>query len=229
MLAALPPELRSRATRVRERFHLDTPGWFQTADDIPQLPDIAAAVWDERRIVAGYERAGTVSKRELDPLGLVLKAGTWYLVARSEGKLRTYRVSRLRDVVISDERFERPDDFDLAAHWDASSLAFEESLLHERVVARVSPQALAALPYALEPAAARTAYASAGPPDADGWVRVTIRTESLDYAEGELLSLGAGAEVLEPPELRKRLASTARHLTSIYGGAVHHRVGKRHG
>lgn len=225
VLAALPPELRSRATRVRERFHLDTPGWFQTGDDIPHLPEIAAAVWDERRIDIAYERAGTVAKREggavaqrvLDPLGVVLKAGTWYLVARTRGQIRTYRVSRFRDVSVRDERFDRPDDFDLAAHWDASSLAFEESLLRERVVARVSPDALAALPYAFDPAAARAARDSAGPPDADGWVRIVIPTESLDYAEVEVLRLGAGAEVLEPRELRTRLASTARHLTAVYG------------
>jgi predicted DNA-binding transcriptional regulator YafY len=219
VLAALPPELRSRATRVRERFHLDTPGWFSVVDDLPHLPAIAGAVWDERRIGVRYERAGEVVRRELDPLGLVLKGGTWYLVALHRGHERTYRVSRLRAVTVRDERFIRPDDFDLAAHWQASSLAFEESLLRAEVVARLSPAAFAALPHALEPAAARAAVTSAGPPDADGWVRVVIPTESIDYAEGELLKLGVGAEVLEPRELRRRLAGTARHLSSLYGVA----------
>lgn len=221
VLAALPPELRSRATRVRERFHIDTPGWFEVGDDVPHLQEIAAAVWDERRIVVDYERAGSVTQRHLDPLGLVLKGGTWYLVAQHRGRTRTYRVSRLRRVSVGDERFTRPEGFDLADHWQASSLAFEESLLREQVVARLSPDALAALPYALEPAAARAARASAGSPDADGWVRVVIPTESIDYAEGEVLKLGAGAEVLEPPELRRKLAATARHLAAVYGGNTH--------
>jgi predicted DNA-binding transcriptional regulator YafY len=217
VLAALPPELRSRATRVRERFHLDTPGWFRVVDDLPHLPVIADAVWNERRIGVRYQRSGTVVQRELNPLGLVLKGGIWYLVALHRGRERTYRVSRLRNVIVRDQRFVRPDAFDLSGHWQASSLAFEESLLRHEVVARLSPAALAALPHALEPAAARAAAASAGPPDAEGWVRVVIPTESIDYAASELLQLGVGAEVLEPVELRRHLADTALHLASLYG------------
>ena len=129
VLAALPPELRSRATRVRERFHLDAPGWFHAVDDLPHLPAIAEAVWDERRISVRYERSGTVVQRQLDPLGLVIKGGIWYLVALHRGRERTYRVSRLRAVTVRDERFTRPADFDLATRWQASSLAFEESIV----------------------------------------------------------------------------------------------------
>src|SRR6187455_1615461 len=46
LMAALPPELRSRAGRIRERFHLDAPGWFQDADQPPDLARIADAVWN---------------------------------------------------------------------------------------------------------------------------------------------------------------------------------------
>src|SRR5512141_962170 len=50
VLAALPPELRGRATRLLERFHLDAAGWFRPGDTIPWLATIADCVWEGRRL-----------------------------------------------------------------------------------------------------------------------------------------------------------------------------------
>ena len=94
--AALPAELRDRAARIRERFHLDTPGWYSDGDSSPYLPAVADAVWNQRRIEVRYRRwaAPTNVTRTLDPHGVVLKAGRWYLVARSGEDFRTYRVNQ---------------------------------------------------------------------------------------------------------------------------------------
>src|SRR6266516_2398919 len=81
---------------------------------------MAVAVWAQRRVQVRYERRnGVVVGGRLYPLGIVLKAGTWYVVANADGSRppRTYRVSRVREAVTLDETFERPDDFDLQAHW----------------------------------------------------------------------------------------------------------------
>src|SRR5881409_1647000 len=83
VLAALPPELRARASRVTQRFHLDAPGWFRSAEAVSHLEQLAEAVWDGRRIEIRYRRADRVQNRVVEPLGLVLKGGIWYLVARS--------------------------------------------------------------------------------------------------------------------------------------------------
>ena len=98
VLAALPTELRGRASRLLERFHLDAAGWFRAGEDVPHLAAIAQCVWDGQRLELDYARADTIVTRTLDPLGLVLKAGVWYLVAASDGQIRTYRVSRARGV-----------------------------------------------------------------------------------------------------------------------------------
>src|SRR3989442_5802394 len=45
VLAALPPELRSRAARITQRFYLDAPGWFRPSEDVPHLEALAEAVW----------------------------------------------------------------------------------------------------------------------------------------------------------------------------------------
>ena len=103
--AALPPELRSRAVRMRERFHLDAPGWFAREEPVPHLAALSRAVWEEQRAEIRYRKRDGEVKRLLDPLGLVLKAGVWYLVALSgrTRSLRTFRVSRVQSVKVLDE------------------------------------------------------------------------------------------------------------------------------
>ncbi|MBK6016572.1 YafY family protein, partial [Streptomyces sp. MBT53] len=117
--AALPAELREHADRISGRFHLDAPGWYADADDTPFLHTVADAVWHNRVLYAIYRRwrEPTDVERRLEPYGLVLKAGRWYVVA-GPGP-RTFRVDQILALTTpapdSDERFTRPDDFDLAA------------------------------------------------------------------------------------------------------------------
>ena len=139
VLAALPPELRSRATRLGQRFHLDAPGWFRTTEAAPHLQALANAVWDDRRIRIGYDRGDRSVERSLDPLGLVIKGGVWYLVALADGQPRTYRVSRVLSVTIEETRFERPEDFDLAAFWTETTAAYEARAERLEVHLRVEP------------------------------------------------------------------------------------------
>ena len=191
--------------QARERFHLDAPGWFHREEALPHLPAVASAVWQDRRIDVGYRRSDREVSRRLDPLGLVLKGGIWYLVARHRTDERTYRVGRLASVELLDERFERPGDFDLAAWWTASSAAFDRSVLRGRVRLRVSRHAASLLPHVVDMTAAREALDAAGPADADGWREVDLAVESAEVAAGQLLALGPGVEVLDPPELRAAL------------------------
>src|SRR3954465_1534667 len=93
VLAALPPELRVRASRLVERFHLDAAGWFHASEPVPYLATLSEAVWEARRLRIDYERGDRKVSRVIDPLGIVLKGGVWYLVAATEDQIRTYRVS----------------------------------------------------------------------------------------------------------------------------------------
>jgi predicted DNA-binding transcriptional regulator YafY len=201
---------------VQERFLLDAPGWFQSDDDVPHLAALAEALWDERRVAARYARADKVVTRTLDPLGLVCKAGVWYLVARHRADIRTYRVSRLQKVTVTERRFERPDAFVLDVHWAESSRDFEASILHLDVRVRISAAGLRALRRQVEPASATAALEGAGEPDEDGWVETTIPVEGLPHGHQVMLRLGTAVEVLEPTELREMLGNTARTLAGRY-------------
>jgi predicted DNA-binding transcriptional regulator YafY len=220
LLAGLPPDLRERAARIRDRFHLDAPGWLREADPPPRLSLIADAVWAQRRVRVRYERSNrAVVDRRLDPLGIVLKAGTWYVVANADGSRspRTYRVSRVREAVTLDETFERPDDFDLQAHWADYQRDYARRVYRGSATVRLSPAGCELL-FLLGPIVARAARDAMGEPDADGWVRTTVPIESTRHALHALMQLGPEVEVLEPPELRELVAASARELARRYGG-----------
>ncbi|KQM03097.1 putative transcriptional regulator [Frankia sp. CpI1-P] len=152
--------------------------------------------------------------RRVDPLGLVCKAGTWYLVARHRGDVRSYRVGRIPQASVRAETFDRPDDFDLAAWWRAGSDEFARSLLRWSCRLRLSPAALRGLRHAVDPFAARDAIAGASAPDGAGWRVVELATEGPDVALSQVLALGDGVEVLAPEELRAALAETGRRIAA---------------
>jgi predicted DNA-binding transcriptional regulator YafY len=216
VMAALPPGLRESATLVRERFQLDAPGWFRDGDQPQHLADVAAAVWDQRPLRVVYQGREGAGWRAIDPLGLVLKAGVWYVVAQGDSGLRTYRVSRIEDLEVISGTFQRPPDFDLEGYWRSASDAFMTRLYSGRVLARLSPRGLALLPHVVDTWVASTVLASAAAPGPDAWVQVEIPVESDDIALTQLLQFGPELEVLAPEGLRRRIAEAARNTAAIY-------------
>jgi predicted DNA-binding transcriptional regulator YafY len=186
LLAALPSELQERATRAQRLFHLDARGWFRAEDSVPHLPALASAVWSGCRVKIRYREGNRVVQRMIDPLGLVLKAGAWYLVAHRVAGMRVYRVSRVTSVRPLEELCERPDGFELSAYWAEWSRAFEESRPRVEVTAR-------------------------GPKG-----ERTLVFESLEEARREMLRYGPDLEVVAPVELRDRIAATARDVAALY-------------
>ncbi|WP_199433899.1 helix-turn-helix transcriptional regulator [Qaidamihabitans albus] len=217
LYAALPEELRTRAGRVAERFHLDVPGWHRGIESLPQLAPVAEAVWQERRIRVRYRRwDDSAVERVLEPLGLVLKAGTWYLAARCDGTERTYRVSRI-DELEQAEPFVRPEGFDLAGYWREWSERFERRLYPRTALVRLSPLGRDLVPFYLGAVGARALRETTDEPDEDGWLLVELPVEQGAPALGELLHFGPELQVLEPAELREQVAGAVTRMGALYG------------
>jgi predicted DNA-binding transcriptional regulator YafY len=218
--AALPVELRTRAGRLRERFLLDAPGWFREPERLAVLPALSAAVWDGWRVEIVYGRGDDDVTRRLDPLGLVLKAGVWYLLATAAGtsSVRTYRVGRIRALTTLDERAVRPAGFDLAGAWTAANARFDRDIRPLEVRALIVTDELWRLRHALHELAAGEALATARPASRAGWSEVTIHAESVAVAHDELVRVGAALEVLTPVELRAALAATGTSLAAHHAG-----------
>ncbi|MFJ9692577.1 helix-turn-helix transcriptional regulator [Kitasatospora sp. NPDC101183] len=206
LLAALPAASREHAALLQERFLLDAPGWYAPADSVPHLGAVARAVWGRRALVLRYRRwrAPQEVERRVEPYGLVLKAGRWYLVAGGASGVRTYRVDQVVELRELEEEFEPAEGFDLGAYWAEHVAGFRARLHTGHALVRLSAEG------------ARRLGVEAVAVGGDGWGRARVPVESLEHAHGEFLRLGAEVEVLEPAELRGRLAQTARALARLY-------------
>jgi len=215
LLASLPPESGASAERVSARFHLDPHEWYTRTDASDVLKPLAAAVWNERRVRVRYESWKDVVERTLDPLGLVLKGGVWYLVAAVKGAPRTYRVSNIQYLQTLDTTFARPRRFNLARYWNEWSKDFEARLLKAHAIIEVSPAGRRFLRDTN--AAAHEALSAAHKPcKPDGWVRARVPIESIDLAKRQFMHLGAELKVVEPPELRAAIADEAKKVAALY-------------
>jgi predicted DNA-binding transcriptional regulator YafY len=214
LLAALPPERQAAAERISARFHLDPVAWHRDAEEAQRLPAIAQAVWKERVLELDYESwKGRVSRR-VEPLGLILKAGVWYLAGRVGKTVRAYRVSSIHALTVTEEPFERPAKFDLVSWWDEAARRFEREIYTGEAELRVTARGLKRL-RVLGAALARAADA-APVADAAGWTRLSVPIESIEHAADEFLRLGPEAEVLAPQPLRDAMAERARALADLY-------------
>jgi predicted DNA-binding transcriptional regulator YafY len=214
LLATLPSQLQEHARRVGERFHIDAPGWFHTPQQVTQLAAVAEAVWEQRRLRITYRRRRDEVERTIEPLGLVLKAGTWYVAGAVEGTVRTYRVDRVTAAEPTGESFDRPAGFDLAEWWAGAASRFESQMLRASVRLRVGRRGLKMLQHVTDQDAALRAIAHAGPPDSEGWRELELEVESVEVAAGQLTALGGEVEALDPPQLREALAAAGAALAA---------------
>ena len=217
LLAALPPAFRPAAERALERVHLDAEIWFHAAEPVPYLALVHEAVWQDRRLQLTYRHSdGTTSDAIVEPLGLVAKARVWYLVARNEQEaMRVFRVSRLQEAMMLDERFERPAEFDLRAFWTAWRTAFERSIPRYLITIRVAPEAMPRLQTLLGEEV-HIHLERAAPEDGAGWRSVPVAFERFEDARRALLGCGPIVEVIEPRDLRESVLLAAKAVIALY-------------
>ena len=213
LLAALPEAMRSGA--MKARFHFDAPAWFAEFETLQHLPAIADAVWNQHPIKMRYQSRTTDKERQVEPLGVVLKGGAWYLVARLHDGLRTFRISRIGEMTVLEGHFDYPSAFNLEAYWTDSIRRYEEDLHPNRAEIRLSPRGLDLMEELLPPYI-RTGAMISEQADVLGWRQVSVSVGSIAHAAMEMLRFGKEVEVIGPPELRAEMANVIGALVEIY-------------
>lgn len=216
MISSLPEKLRSDAERVASRLHIDTVEWYRSATAPPHLQAVADAVWRQRQLHIRYESWNGVRERQIKPLGLVLKAGVWYVAALADEakQARSYRLSNIQQLTVGKGSFSYPKSFRLASYWQAATQRFEAGIYTGEATVRVTAQGLRRL---RELSATAETSARSAVPDTEGWAKLTLPIESIEHAADQFLGLGIEVEVLAPAALRRLLRQRLKAISSRYG------------
>jgi predicted DNA-binding transcriptional regulator YafY len=210
LLAALPKDMREQAAAMSERLHVDPTGWHATTEDLSMLPIVQDAVARDCKLTFDYTKAnGENAPRTVDPLGIVSKGTSWYLVARAPHGIRTYRISRMRAATPLATKFERPANFKLASYWENSTAELANQRRYFDTVLELHPSAAQSL------RGWCVTSPHNGTPVREGWCTIQVRFENEDQARYLILGFGGRVVVLEPANLRERILAEARAILSL--------------
>ncbi|MET3728163.1 putative DNA-binding transcriptional regulator YafY [Fictibacillus halophilus] len=213
LLAALPNTLQSQADHLWNRIHIDTDPWKQSSQEITALSLLQQALWEERKIRITYEKANKeTSERIVEPLGLVAKGRTWYLIAVANKDIKNFRVSRIKYVELTNDLFARPTNFQLADYWTESKQNFVQSLPVFEVDVEASPAIIQRLSFS-----GRFAQVvSKGSPNENGWFPVKLTFDTKQEAASYIIGFGDQMKIISPSSLIDSVKRIGESVLSLY-------------
>ncbi|MCR2804616.1 helix-turn-helix transcriptional regulator [Paenibacillus soyae] len=209
--AILPEPVRVESTRVRETMRL-----LHSSEPITDLREkdyvgqIRHAILERRKLSFTYRKkmpegdGNRSSKREVAPYGLVFAQGNWIVMARCDlrGDIRHFRLSRMTELALLDERFVLPAGFNLNQYRPPDDR-------NERVLIRAHPEWMDRI---IETA---NFYIESAEERVEGMI-VQFRVRSPEELLYLILGWGGEVEVLEPESLRRRVREEAEKMWKRY-------------
>jgi proteasome accessory factor B len=203
-----------------ERFTLEDLG--DVLSFRPSAPEIAdaklfelltRAVRERRCLSFDYRKPGEKKAecRRVKPYHLFEFGGRWYLHAYDpmRADVRTFVLGRMRDAVATDERFDRPKDFDPRKHLE-KSIGVMAGKGDYQVIIQMDA-------WLTDILRGRRWHPSQVIDELPGGAsQLRLRLGSLEEIEQYVLSWGTHATVIGPNILRERVAKVARQLAARY-------------
>jgi|SRR5579884_3678676 len=204
---ALPDLQRRAAEKAGERILLDHNRWYRSEQPSGILARLRRAVWDDRSVRITYsDRNGATTTRDIDPLGLVSKAGVWYIAARIEsGEMRTFRAERIIAIDELPTQFTRPEGFNLYEYWRGSLTFTEKPQAPCEATLQIERDALEMVGY----------FRSETIAEDERTKTLRIQFSSEESAIGHTMLLGHRARVLGPAQLREAVIKRAKEMISV--------------
>ncbi|URT72731.1 helix-turn-helix transcriptional regulator [Cytobacillus firmus] len=213
LLAAIPAPLKEGVKDISNRIHIDTSTWRETPRELKSFGIVQQAVWEEKKLQIKYEKADKqTSERIVEPLGLVAKGNTWYLIAASDAKIKTYRVSRIVDAELINENFSRPNHFDLADYWQESKQTFISSLPKFEVDVEISPAIIRRINFT----GRFVQVLHTNKPSDNGWIPASLCFDTEQEAGEYILGFGNQIKIIHPVSLKERVKDLAESVVQLY-------------
>ncbi|RZU10437.1 putative DNA-binding transcriptional regulator YafY [Kribbella rubisoli] len=215
LVRALPGTFREHAQAAAEAVVIDPARWGAHAKERPELVrSLQDAVVRRNRVRLVYSGRGhQTSERMVDPLGLVDKDDSWYLIAWTDRGQRTFRIDRVVAAQATDETFERPAGFDLSTAWGEIVERMEERRSGLTATVLMDQRHV----WVMQDRLGRNCEVDGTDGDR---VRLRITAPTPLMIAQELAGWGGSIEVLDPPEVRAELARLGRELTDRYSGIM---------
>jgi len=213
ILASIPSSLQNYSHDIWNRIHVDTTAWRQSSEKIESFKILQEAIWDEKALQIDYERAdGEYLERVVNPLGLVAKGSTWYLIASSNKKVRNYRASRIKSVKLTKETFSRPNDFNLAQYWSDSTQEFIKSLPKYEVDVEISSSIVQRIKFT----GRFVQIVQIDAPSENGWISANLCFDTEQEALEYILGFGNQIRIIQPNELKQTIYDMAKSVVDFY-------------
>ncbi|GGC59161.1 helix-turn-helix transcriptional regulator [Undibacterium terreum] len=202
----MPPGLEKRVRAVHETVKLDLPRPNAPGSN-DALAGLSSAAQMRQRVRMRYMSAtDELTNRDVDPYALAYQNGSWYVLGMCHLRqdLRSFRLDRVLDVAIMEQKFQRPEDFDAVAHLNFSIATMPRAFAVEVLLKsdlKTVKEELFEWMGVLEAA--------------DEGVILHSQTEDLHWYARELARLPLPFEIRHPPELSLALRDCAISLLAI--------------
>jgi predicted DNA-binding transcriptional regulator YafY len=196
------------AAAISQQVVIDLNPWHGGDTEKEKLSILKKAARELHLVRFAYTNSeGTDSERDCEPLGIVMKRYIWYLhgYCRLRKELRTFRLSRIKDLQVLSEVFEHrlipPED--LNYRWERSNRP--ESIT---LVLLFQPKAKAKVQdyYSSDKIAIQP----------DGTLLVRAMQPEEPWLYGLLLSFGADVKILEPQSVVQAVLKKAQEVVQLY-------------
>ncbi len=213
LLATVPNSLQIQANDMWNRIHIDTDTWRQSSQGVSSLNILQQAIWEERKLQMNYEKGNKeLSERVVEPLGLVAKGRTWYLIAVSNGTIKSFRASRIKTPSLTNETFKRPVDFKLSEYWEQSKISFVKNLPTFEVDVEASPSIIQRLTFTGRFVQVLNIESQLN----SGWTPAKLTFDTEQEAKEYILGFGNQIRIITPTFLIEDVKKMAESILTMY-------------
>lgn len=211
ILGETSPEDLREFENLQNYIYIDMNTWNEpnTILNTDILSLLQNAIWNSKALRIIYKKTDEVKEVELDPLGLVCKRGTWYLVAINNNIIKTYKVTSIESALLMPNTFTRPDNFSLKSYWRDSTKNFKSLIPKYTFTFKVNPKVLNNIKERPFITISETLHN-------DDDIYLKIKFDSLWQGVEFAFGYGKSIEIIEPMEAISEIKRKAEEVLELY-------------